>query len=636
MGVALRAHDPVSGGTEEQPGVLAPACSPDLVAAYTRYSPQLFAYCMAILRHRDDAEDAVQETFARAAAQGDRLTGDLLPFLTTVARNVSIDMIRQRKRRGPEIDDEHPDHRRGPEPCAVDRFLVEQTWRMLSSRDRLLLAHSFAGFAYEEISRRTGLSAKSVSVGITRAREHSRKAAAAVASVVLPLGVRRLLMRGSRAAQANPHLAGAALTGFEQGSLLAATLIVGVVGTAAASAGGAPAHPALTAAVLSSDSSLALNQPTGGAPPTRVLAAQPPGTPSADRRLAGPATSPGTAVVGTALANVPGHSATQQDMLVYSMTASPSYAQDRTIYATGAVVAGCPVASGCPAVFRSQDGGTTWTQLAALGFAGGRVVLPASYPADPSIYVQGPTGLQRAAGDGSSFAPVVPGAVVAAAVPGAPPSGTEIALASTSIEVYSAQTGLVTPGAALPAGYVANDIAFTDATHMLVTAYRQSPGMDGIVLVCTLGGTCQQTAEYPAELSIGATPLTPGSALTAVYSAEHLYVSRDGGASFATAPLPAGVGVSAVSVGPGPSGAGVLGVATFGYDATGAARSAVYTSSDAARFAEVAALPAPRVELDTLLLLPGRMLAGLAAFDGEDHVGVRCSTDAGRSWRSSC
>jgi hypothetical protein len=58
-----------------------------LAAAYDRYSGPLFGYCQSLLRERDDAADAVQDTFVIAASKLGRLRDPerLRPWLFAVA-----------------------------------------------------------------------------------------------------------------------------------------------------------------------------------------------------------------------------------------------------------------------------------------------------------------------------------------------------------------------------------------------------------------------------------------------------------------------------------------------------------------------------------------------------------------------
>ncbi len=137
----------------------------------------------------------------------------------------------------------------------------------------------------------------------------------------------------------------------------------------------------------------------------------------------------------------------------------------------------------------------------------------------------------------------------------------------------------------------------------------------------------------PGEvLHVASTPATAAGAPLAVWSAQHLYVSRDGGASFAAVPLPSGDTVTAAAYGDG-----AFGIAVARHDAAGALHSALLSSTNGGQsFQPVAGLPSPSVELDAVAMFGGRTLVGLATPDPQGQEGLRCSTDAGRSWAASC
>lgn len=91
---------------------------------YKKTSPKLFAVCMRILKNRTDAEEVLQEVFVRIWQRADRFVPSDNPamgWLTSIARNRSIDAIRARKPVADEIDavydlaDDDPD----PEAQAV-------------------------------------------------------------------------------------------------------------------------------------------------------------------------------------------------------------------------------------------------------------------------------------------------------------------------------------------------------------------------------------------------------------------------------------------------------------------------------------------------------------------------------------
>jgi RNA polymerase sigma-70 factor (ECF subfamily) len=74
---------------------------------YKRTSPKLFAVCLRILKDRTDAEESLQETYVKIWQRADRFAASdnpAMPWLTAIARNQSIDMIRSRKPVADEID----------------------------------------------------------------------------------------------------------------------------------------------------------------------------------------------------------------------------------------------------------------------------------------------------------------------------------------------------------------------------------------------------------------------------------------------------------------------------------------------------------------------------------------------------
>lgn len=68
-------------------------------ALYERHSGELLAFCVYMLGSRQDAEDAVQATFASAyrALRADRRPVALRPWLFTIARNDCLSILRRRR-----------------------------------------------------------------------------------------------------------------------------------------------------------------------------------------------------------------------------------------------------------------------------------------------------------------------------------------------------------------------------------------------------------------------------------------------------------------------------------------------------------------------------------------------------------
>nr|WP_316652000.1 sigma-70 family RNA polymerase sigma factor [uncultured Gellertiella sp.] len=86
---------------------------------YQRTSAKLFAVCLRILRDRSEAEEALQDVFikiwqrsARFAAEGRNGSG----WLTAIARNHSIDILRARKPVADQIDEAYDLADPAPDP----------------------------------------------------------------------------------------------------------------------------------------------------------------------------------------------------------------------------------------------------------------------------------------------------------------------------------------------------------------------------------------------------------------------------------------------------------------------------------------------------------------------------------------
>src|SRR4051812_40906624 len=67
-------------------------------AVYERHHQALYRYCRSILRHDEDAQDALQSTFTRAfaALQAEERDFELRPWLFRIAHNEAISILRRR------------------------------------------------------------------------------------------------------------------------------------------------------------------------------------------------------------------------------------------------------------------------------------------------------------------------------------------------------------------------------------------------------------------------------------------------------------------------------------------------------------------------------------------------------------
>jgi RNA polymerase sigma factor (sigma-70 family) len=121
---------------------------------YNRYGKLVFTVCMRVLRDRQRAEDAVQQTFVQAwrGASSFEAGRPVGPWLATIARRVCIDLVRQDARHRNESIEVHdgsgtPSERRDAALVALPPSgeQIEAVWRVreavenLSPDDRTLI-----------------------------------------------------------------------------------------------------------------------------------------------------------------------------------------------------------------------------------------------------------------------------------------------------------------------------------------------------------------------------------------------------------------------------------------------------------------------------------------------------------------
>lgn len=134
----------------------------------------------------DDADDALQEAFARLWSRGEELPGEqaVEAVAVTTVRNVCIDTLRRQSvRRYDNIDDtpsaqavadDNSDE--ASERTELYRNVTALIDSRLSSRDRLILyRRDRDGWDFDEIAAETGLTESNVRVILSRARKTIRQ-----------------------------------------------------------------------------------------------------------------------------------------------------------------------------------------------------------------------------------------------------------------------------------------------------------------------------------------------------------------------------------------------------------------------------------------------------------------------------
>lgn len=154
-----------------------------LSALYAAHAPAVLRFLADLLGDRAAAADALQETFVRAFRRLGTLRDHdrVAPWLFGIARNVSLEHRKARRRRGrvlvPDDGEAPADGADGhtPESTLLGREAagaVEAALDRLSEdRRAMLLLRLDHGLAYEEIARMMGFSLAKVKVEIHRARQ---------------------------------------------------------------------------------------------------------------------------------------------------------------------------------------------------------------------------------------------------------------------------------------------------------------------------------------------------------------------------------------------------------------------------------------------------------------------------------
>ena len=160
----------------------ADAADRDLEELYDSYAASLFRYALALTGSSDDAEDAVQEIFARLARGRRRLAkiDNVRAYLFSATRNAANGILRSKRRRSI-LQDEvcadfrtHSAHRNGD--SVTESLVLCQALAELPVEQReVLVLKVFDGMTFKEIASTTGASINTVAsryrYGIDKLRE---------------------------------------------------------------------------------------------------------------------------------------------------------------------------------------------------------------------------------------------------------------------------------------------------------------------------------------------------------------------------------------------------------------------------------------------------------------------------------
>lgn len=626
---------PVSASAERVTLVECPeAAEADLASIYGDVAPMVRRLCCLYLGNVSDAEDATQETFVRLNRRIDSLTGDPRWYAFRIARNVCCEELTRRRRStvaaarwagGMTDQTEHELAR------SESRDLLRRVRDRLSPEELQVFKAVADGLSVAEIAQRLGVNESALGVRLCRARKRMRAifgTAAAVAGVIAGLGrwPRRLFAGRPRASLA---LMGAPAT-------LASMVVIGSFSFAvlywhgdlqpnavvpfsgeslrgAAAAGPSPVHPTVAPAPIAEAAGGGGPRSSGHAPSAGGLATS----------FTDPST---TATIGTT-----GFT---------SIVASPDYSNDHTVFASGSSTQACGNPALCFVLFRSTDGGATWTGLKASRFGGGTILLPPSFPADGTIFAAGALGLQRSDDGGASFHVVVPGAAPAAVSPQSTRGDTRIVVGLDPLVVYDSTTGSITPGPVLPAGLTSVDsLAYAGSGSVLFVAAEKidpvaaaSGSVTSAVVRCAVSAGCATVASaVTSGLELVPSPAYDIDHTLVAYAGSVMLRSQDGGATFTGVPSPAGTTWRVFA----PAGRGSPGTA-FAFSQAARGGRLLLTQDGATSFGAVAPGLAAGDLLTVLNVLPDGTMLGSGLTGSGGTLGLECSIDQGQHWSSTC
>lgn len=148
------------------------------VGLFRRHNHRLYTYCLKMVGSSEAAEDLTQELWEKVI----RLRLDPKPvknpvgFLVTMARNLSLNHIKARKRLSP-FDDlpesAHPfDSIR--ERTEMEELVVQALERLAFDYREVLILNSYSGYSLDEIATMLGKSPEAIWKRASRAREKLR------------------------------------------------------------------------------------------------------------------------------------------------------------------------------------------------------------------------------------------------------------------------------------------------------------------------------------------------------------------------------------------------------------------------------------------------------------------------------
>ena len=160
-----------------------------LTSTFVRLRNRFLRQAMRMLPSVEDAEDALQEAFARLWTRADTLNteSEVEAVATTTIRHIGIDAYRKTPRSVVTIDDDEAGNPAlnslalSESPADSQRETLEQVEQMMERlltplQQRIIQLKEYEDRSYEEIARLTGMQQAAVRMQLSRARKVLREA----------------------------------------------------------------------------------------------------------------------------------------------------------------------------------------------------------------------------------------------------------------------------------------------------------------------------------------------------------------------------------------------------------------------------------------------------------------------------
>ena len=153
-----------------------------------QYADRLVRFAFSSLRNREQAEDVVQESFARVWEKVENVEFEKAKYyLFTTAHHAMIDEIRHRQRFASVEEPLPADAKTTPSQYPdVNEVLHKALATLPEPQRNALLLRDYEGYSYQEIGDITEMSAAQVKVNIVRARTAPNKHLKSIANLIDP------------------------------------------------------------------------------------------------------------------------------------------------------------------------------------------------------------------------------------------------------------------------------------------------------------------------------------------------------------------------------------------------------------------------------------------------------------------